>query len=120
MALVTPRKTTRVSRAVRLAPRRAGRPKLNKLRRQVKLLPEIDSYLRDLGNGELSMGIERAARLAQNTAQVQSSDDDARLNWLQERGLLSQRATSVPKTSALLPYKANGKPISQMLAQERR
>ena len=98
--------------------RRAGRPRLNKMRRQIKLSPEIDAYLRALGGGKLSQGIEKAALMSQLVS-VPSSQA-ARLERLEELGFLSQRATTAPSQTPLPAYRVSGQAVSEMLSQERR
>ena len=51
-------------------PKGAGRPRLGKKRYEITLYPITAEFLRWLGDGNLSEGIERASHLAQPTANM--------------------------------------------------
>ena len=88
------------------------------MRRQVKLTPAADEYLRQLGEGQLSNGIERAAE--QSRASNGLPSVAAHLRMLEERGVLQQRATQVFAGKRLSAVKVDGQPVSDMLIKERR
>ena len=97
---------------------RLGRPRLHKVRRQIKLTPAVDEYLRLLGEGQLSAGIERAAELSRATNAA--SGEDTLLQALEARGILQQRGTQGFGGVRLPPVKVAGQPVSEMIIIDRR